>query len=164
MCLDIDRSKHPCGCCLIAREDITVYKAGYVHELYKDCFAPFFHPKYCYSKNVVCEKIDLFPSKTIYTYNYEITSEGFHSCLTIRDAFVIYYGYNFYKIDKNCFEARVKDCYNDEFTLMRIGKFIIPKGSKYYLGIDNDICSDKIIFIDFLSKEEHLIYPEKEGE
>lgn len=123
MCL---RLKNNCKTPLIANKDIIVYKVGYVEVSYKyfnlikiHCFRPYCYQSFIYYKNKKTPKITLKVDK-----NNDV-NEGYHAWL------------NLYEAQYSC-----RQC-NDYI----IGQFKIPKGSECYLGTNNDIVSNQIIYL-----------------
>lgn len=107
----------------IADKDIIVYKVGKITN--KQFISPYQY--YSYTKNELQREIKIHSEIThiINGYYYRVVDEGYHAYLTFRRALN-----SFYLIGKH------------------IGKFIIPKGSKYYIGDDGDgdIVSSQIIY------------------
>lgn len=105
----------------IAKEDITVYK--YLDE---DHNSPFL--KYHYCKNELCEKVLLKPKfaidwknkNVIDVYPYIYIYSGYHSYIRIPRAKPL--------VDSTLY------------------KFIIPKGSEYYINTEGEVVSNQIIF------------------
>jgi hypothetical protein len=104
----------------IAKKNITCYKISFPYRYNdKKIFIPFYYHRYTYSLNERTKRIPLFIN------SYGDIKEGYHSF-----------------IDKeNCKKQASKEC--------RIGKFIIPKGVRYF---ENDFCyvSEVLIFKGYL--------------
>ena len=70
-------------------------------------------------------------------YDYYVIEEGyFHSCSTKEFA-----DKEFNRIKIGCFRDKVK------LPKLHIFKAIIPKGTHYYVGVNGDLCSDKLIIM-----------------
>jgi hypothetical protein len=114
---------------LIAEEDITVYKLLYNKEGTLLLYAPFYGFKYTpnklYINNDTPDIVKYDDDVTAFHIKYRI-GKGFFHAYTNRDIAKrqLYRGYKY---------------------INTILKATIPKGSKYFLGIDNDICSNQII-------------------
>jgi hypothetical protein len=116
---------------LIAEEDITVYKLLYNKEGTLLLYAPFYGFKYTPNKLYINND-----TPDIEKYDDDETVAFHH----IRR-----------KIGKGFFHAYInrdiakRQLYRDYKHINTILKATIPKGSKYFLGIDDDICSNQII-------------------
>jgi len=102
-----------------AKEDMVVYKYGIILRGSRINHYNFESPlhNFVYGQNI------------IYKTEFKITKFGFQ--------YNIHDGFHAYIKENTC----VKDT-----TLRTNGIFVIPKGSKYYLGIHGDIVSNQIIF------------------
>jgi hypothetical protein len=126
----------------LAKRNILVYKIGAVNEKKKDNFFSYFllsvknglSSHFEYDKNVKAEIVELHPIKTIDSYCFYI-EKGYHS----------YSGECHYKTGKNGEIRLCGICYYNGTT---IGKFIIPKGSKYFLNENGEYVSNQIEFVD----------------
>lgn len=103
-----------------AKEDITVYK--YLNKKHNSPLL-----KYHYRKNKLCEKVFLEPKSS---YKHVIDD-----CLYIR----IHNGYHSY-IEM----PKEKPFYFPINSILY--KFIIPKGSEYYVNTSGEVVSNQIIF------------------
>ena len=141
----------------IATEDIICYKRL---DLVNGCFrTPFLHKKVCNKKNIIGYKqaIGCFEKLTRKKY-FEYTSyKG--DLYSLSKGFIHTYS-TFGKILKN---SVTFDICGRMTTKSHMFKCIIPKGSKYWVGQDLDLCSDKIIYkkeidINSLSKSEQAVF------
>ena len=108
----------------IAKKDITVYK--YLNKRHNSPLL-----KYHYRKNKLCEKVLLEPKSAYKSWNKNV--------IDIYPYIYIYSGYHSYiEIPK-----RKPFYFPINSTLY---KFIIPKGSEYYINIKGEVVSNQIIF------------------
>ena len=114
--------------CNIAEEDITVYK--YLDE---DHNSPILN--YHYRKNELCEKILLKPMSAY----KKICIDWDKDVIDVYPYIFIYCGY--YSYIK---EPKKKPFYFP--TNSTLYKFIIPKGSEYYINVKGEVVSNQIIF------------------
>ena len=149
-----------CGCCgskdkngqdqhfeTVAKEDIEVYKIGSPNKK-KNRFNCLYMDTFFYIKNEDTPKINLelqednniVKGPTIY-----FIDEGYHcydEYTKLRPLFT-----NSIKGHKYDFSIRNCDTF---YHKVCAGKFIIPKGSKYYVNNFGEIVSEKLIFKEFL--------------
>lgn len=125
MCLCIDKSKNPNLKPLIANNDITVWKIINSNNIsaIRD---------FKYIKNKKYKFVKLNALRHIH-YDNAIIEAGYHAYRT-RDMA------RYMKSDYSCEDH------------MKIVKFIIPKGAKYYFGTDGDIVSNTIVSGDLKSQ------------
>lgn len=119
---------------LIAKNNITVYKLGYVAN--SNIFYPVYNIAYCYYKNKIAKE-DIY-------FDNNILREGFHSYITC-----IVEVHN--RPDYLFVEITSPNKYLDNVLLLDknnafLGKFIIPKGSTYCVNIANEVISNSIIY------------------
>ena len=114
--------------CNIAEEDITVYK--YLDE---DHNSPILN--YHYRKNELCEKILLKPMSAY----KKICIDWDKDVIDVYPYIFIYCGYHSY-----IKEPKKKPFYFP--TNSTLYKFIIPKGSEYYINVKGEVVSNQIIF------------------
>ena len=111
-----------------ARRDIEVWKVvlNYWH-------GPIFYP-FVYKKDNKCEefqKVAAMSSRFPWSWWFTVY-EGFHSYDNKKDA------------------EKLANWYGDDPTKeAHVVRAIIPKGSRYYKGMDNDYCSEYLSFPDY---------------
>lgn len=133
MCLSIDKSKNQHkGSAYIpttADKDIVVWKVGCVYNVYKfeQIFRPRYHSIFEYSPGILTPKEDL------------IVSEGR----------LIHRGYHAF-VNKKYADSLCRSLVNEavkRFTFNEtVERFIIPKGSQYFIGEDNDIVATQLVW------------------
>ena len=124
--------------CLSTKEDIVVYKIGYLKtDLFGTTFFPYYYNDFPYESNSIEPEIKL----NICDYN--IIEKGYHSYS--EDCYLTKIFRYMIMISNN------NDIINDTYYLypsydMCIGKFIIPKGSEYYENYLGEIVSSQIMW------------------
>ena len=130
MCWIIDRElfkNNPENYHKVAEKDIIVYKFGKVRE---GNFIPFYRNNYTYISKCNNIRVELKLH-----YNVSIN--------------LIYFGYHSY-LEKDYVINKIIDLQKTKFLYsiypFIVGKFIIPKGTEYYINADKEIVSSSIIW------------------
>lgn len=131
MCLIKNKKHHPFNRPLIAEEDIVCYKQLCVNRL-NEIVTPYEKipvPTKCIQKNI--KKRIPFKAEILNKFEFIWRHVlGFSNIVT--DGFI------------HTFSLSVP--YRDLFYGDRVFKCIIPKGTKYFIGEDNEYASEQIIF------------------
>lgn len=132
-----------------ADKDIIVYKIGYIKTMImedgaKQVFLPFWHPTQYYCKNEIRqEDCCLGISYNEHSDCYEVNARWFHS-YGFEDTYYVRS-----PIDKTI--TIYSKCNNEKISnynsATEIGKFIIPKDTKYAINENGEIISKKLIFV-----------------
>lgn len=124
MCLFKNDKYHPHSCPLIAKEDIVCYKQVFrnIDGTYKTPYTNTLIPTECVENKVPFKaKID----KKFKFFCYHVLGTS----LIVNDGFIHVYKHPQYQLGWITFEC------------------IIPKGTKYFIGIKGDLAARKIIFL-----------------
>lgn len=135
MCLIIDKNLNKKYKPMIADKDLVCYKVlkqkGW---LFKHFYSPYFD--FEWKKNV---EYTIEMNVSVITHGEHFVKKGFH-------AFI-----NKELIDFRCIPCFITTCDGKTKPLKQIlVECIIPKGSEYYIGKNNDIVSNKMKFVKIL--------------
>jgi hypothetical protein len=138
----------------IAKNDITVYKIGLISRSGKT-FTSFLR-EYKYRVGTLQKKINLTALPSYPDSGLCVIDDGYHSYsagnkIQIDD----YYISVFMRIKTNAVSTgRV-----EYFQPVSIGKFIIPKGTKYYINRYGEVVSEQIMYVGLVDiQNEETVY------
>ena len=127
MCLFKDGKVHPHNRPLVAKEDIACYKLVYrfKDDAYTTPCINTIIPRECIENKVS------FKAKIVNKFRF-FCAHVLGTSLIVNDGFIHVYKYPRHRFDCLTF------------------KCIIPKGTKYFIGISNDLAAKEIIFLERL--------------
>ena len=144
---EVDNGADALGITKIAEEDITVYKVGFLGKEEQESktvhiFLPYFNLYYyCYYYNINEKQqeieLDFIPEQQDYNWYFEV-NRGYHSFYGSADCWQDIMGVYVDNVLK-----RFQEYCNSPLV---IGEFIIPKGSIYAIGQDNEVVSSNILW------------------
>lgn len=160
-----DFDKNPERYHKIAKKDIFVYKIGYEAD---NGFSPYYYKGFSYKANIPNKNIKLHMESNQLYQSYAFIDEGYHSYL--GECFVELFnkdaqfvgGFSLGSVLKKPKVKKKNIFYFDDTYFIHehiddsfiIGKFIIPKGTEYYINERNEIVSSQLVWT---GKFKHLI-------
>ncbi len=150
MCTIIDSGRHPNNEPLTAKEDIVCYKFLYKNLLHGGT-SPL--QSHCFWEEGKIKEEQMGEPELYAIRTYQIT-KGFHALISKDMAF---------KFNRVVYESDTSNTSLTtsggeiptirEYTKKVNAKMVIPKGAKYFIGLNDDVVANKMKFVEFIDNE-----------